>query len=110
MSSTASSVAPAGVSAPRRALGAAQRLFVRLGVLPFMLIGAIVVFGATSEQFLTVQNLTNLLRQSVYLILVSLGQMLVLVTVTGVRDGIGQDCHGRGEGDFGVHLDCLLNS
>ncbi len=80
MSSTASSVAPAGVSAPRRALGAAQRLFVRLGVLPFMLIGAIVVFGATSEQFLTVQNLTNLLRQSVYLILVSLGQMLVLVT------------------------------
>ena len=72
----------AGVAAglKRRACDMAIRLFVRLGVLPFLLGAAIVTFALGSDQFLTVQNLTNLLRQSVYLILVSLGQMLVLVT------------------------------
>ncbi len=80
MSSTVTGAATDGSARPHRLLAALQRLFVRLGVLPFMLVAAIAVFAATSEQFLTVQNLTNLLRQSVYLILVSLGQMLVLVT------------------------------
>lgn len=56
------------------------RLFLRMGVLPFLLVAAIVVFSLLSDQFLTAQNLTNLLRQSVYLVLVSLGQMLALVT------------------------------
>ncbi|MDB6002098.1 MAG: transporter permease [Rhizobacter sp.] len=76
-SATVSSVPPV---ATRRFGHNAVNLFVRLGVLPFMLVTAIVVFGLTSDQFLTSQNLINLLRQSVYLILVSLGQMLVLVT------------------------------
>ncbi len=58
----------------------ALRLFLRLGVLPFLLVLAVVVFSLLSDQFLTAQNLTNLLRQSVYLVLVSLGQMLALVT------------------------------
>lgn len=84
MSSDASSVAAAGPSNARRTSDVIVRLlvrmFVRLGVLPFMLVSAIGVFSLTSEHFLTAQNLTNLLRQSVYLILVSLGQMLVLVT------------------------------
>lgn len=70
-------VSPTGSNRARDRL---VRLFVKLGVLPFMLVSAIVVFALTSDQFLTAQNLTNLLRQSVYLILVSLGQMLVLVT------------------------------
>lgn len=61
-------------------LTALRSLFVRLGVLPFMLVIAFAVFSGLSDQFLTVQNLVNLLRQSVYLILVSLGQMLALVT------------------------------
>jgi ribose transport system permease protein len=63
-----------------RALGLLRSLFLRLGVLPFMLVIAIVVFSTLSDQFLTVQNIVNLLRQSVYLILVSMGQMLALVT------------------------------
>ncbi|AOW15263.1 ABC transporter permease [Hydrogenophaga crassostreae] len=67
-------------NAPARLLGVLRDVFVRLGVLPFMLAGAFVVFSLMSDQFLTVQNLVNLLRQSVYLILVSLGQMLALVT------------------------------
>ncbi len=56
------------------------RVFLRVGVLPFLLVAAVTVFSVLSDQFLTVQNLTNLIRQSVYLILVSLGQMLALAT------------------------------
>jgi len=58
----------------------AKRVFLRMGVLPLLLVAAIAVFSLMSDQFLTQQNLVNLLRQSVYLILVSLGQMLALVT------------------------------
>jgi ribose transport system permease protein len=65
---------------PRTAAELAKRLFVKLGVLPFLLVLAVVTFTALSGQFLTPQNLVNLLRQSVYLVLVSLGQMLALVT------------------------------
>jgi len=66
---------------PRRGAGAVARaLFLRLGVLPFLLVAALVIFSALSDQFLTGQNMVNLLRQSVYLVLVSLGQMLALVT------------------------------
>ena len=57
-----------------------RAMFLRLGVLPFMLVIAVVVFSLLSDQFLTVANIVNLLRQSVYLILVSMGQMLALVT------------------------------
>lgn len=70
--------APSGLGA--RVLGMLRGLFLRLGVLPFMLVIAIVVFSTLSDQFLTVQNMVNLLRQSVYLVLVSMGQMLALVT------------------------------
>jgi ribose transport system permease protein len=55
-------------------------IFLRVGVLPFFLVVALIVFSLVSGQFLTLQNLTNVARQSVYLVLVSLGQMLVLLT------------------------------
>jgi ribose transport system permease protein len=57
-----------------------KRLFVRLGILPFLLAIAVVVFALMSENFLTTRNLTNVLRQSVYLTIVSAGQMLALLT------------------------------
>lgn len=73
--------APAGESAaPRRPRRLAKTLFLKLGVLPFLLVIALVTFTGLSDQFLTPQNLVNLVRQSVYLVLVSLGQMLALVT------------------------------
>ncbi|WP_114286787.1 ABC transporter permease [Candidatus Halocynthiibacter alkanivorans] len=56
------------------------QVFVRVGVLPFFLAIALVVFTALSSKFLTGQNLMNVARQSVYLVLVSLGQMLVLIS------------------------------
>lgn len=76
---------PAHVEAPepspRRAVAhLAERVFVNVGVLPLLLAIALVMFSLLSGQFLTTQNLVNLFRQSVYLILVSLGQMLALVT------------------------------
>ncbi|MDF1778004.1 MAG: ABC transporter permease [Rhizobiaceae bacterium] len=57
-----------------------KRLFVKLGILPFLLVIAIIVFASMSENFLTGRNLMNVLRQSVYLMIVSMGQMLALLT------------------------------
>ncbi len=57
-----------------------KRMFLRVGVLPFFLGIALIVFTIMSDKFLTMQNLVNVGRQSVYLILVSLGQMLVLIS------------------------------
>ena len=65
---------------PRAPAELAKRIFVKLGVLPFLLFLAVATFAGLSDQFLTAQNLVNLVRQSVYLVLVSLGQMLALVT------------------------------
>ncbi|TNB48849.1 ABC transporter permease [Martelella lutilitoris] len=55
-------------------------IFLKLGVLPFFLVAALIIFALASRQFLTVDNIVNVARQSVYLVLVSLGQMIVLVT------------------------------
>ncbi len=57
-----------------------KRLFIKLGILPFLLVIAVVVFTLMSDKFLTGRNLANVLRQSVYLTIVSLGQMLALLT------------------------------
>ena len=67
-------------SAAGRAVRWVQHLFVRLGVLPFLLVLALVVFTALSKNFLTTDNLINVVRQSVYLTIVALGQMLALLT------------------------------
>lgn len=57
-----------------------QLAFVRLGVLPFLLIAAIIVFTLMSDHFLSGRNIMNVLRQSTYLTLVAMGQMLALLT------------------------------
>lgn len=54
-------------------------MFIRGGVLPLMVMAAIAIFTVMKPEFLTLNNLTNLLRQSVYLVIVSLAQMLALV-------------------------------
>lgn len=60
--------------------GQIKNLFIKVGVLPFFLFIALVVFTLLSPRFLTGQNLVNVARQSVYLVLVSMGQMLVLIS------------------------------
>jgi ribose transport system permease protein len=65
---------------PNRLFGFVRELFLRVGVLPFFLAATLIIFALVSAQFLSLQNLTNVARQSVYLVLVSLGQMLVLIS------------------------------
>ena len=55
-------------------------VFVRLGVLPFLLLIAIIVFALLSAKFLSGQNILNVARQSTYLTMVAMGQMLALLT------------------------------
>lgn len=69
-----------GRGARRTPLRWLQLTFVRLGVLPFLLLMALIVFTAMSDNFLTGRNLMNVVRQSTYLTLVSLGQMFALLT------------------------------
>jgi len=57
-----------------------QRLFVRIGALPFLLIIALIVFTALSDRFLTSENLITVARQTTYLAIVAMGQMLALLT------------------------------
>ncbi len=69
------------LAAPKRDFGYWLKfLFIRLGVLPFLLVVAIVIFTMMSDNFLSTRNLTNVVRQSVYLMIVSLGQMFALLT------------------------------
>lgn len=60
--------------------GPVRKTFIKVGVLPFFLLGALIIFTALSDKFLSLQNLVNVARQSVYLVLVSMGQMLVLIS------------------------------
>lgn len=55
-------------------------IFLDHGVLPILLVVAIIVFTLASDNFLTWQNMLQLLRQASYLVLVSLGQMFALIT------------------------------
>ena len=66
---------------PQRSLGAwAQHIFVRLGVLPFLLLIAVVIFALSSDRFLTWNNAINVARQTTFLTMVAMGQMLALLT------------------------------
>ena len=65
---------------PRTFLYWLQLGFVRLGVLPVLLIIAVIVFAMMSDNFLTGRNLMNVARQSTYLTMVAMGQMLALLT------------------------------
>ncbi len=57
-----------------------QYAFVRLGVLPFLLLIAVAIFALLSENYLTWRNLVGVARQSTYLTMVAMGQMLALLT------------------------------
>ena len=57
-----------------------QQIFVAVGVLPILLAIAIVLFWLMSDRFLSGANIANVLRQSSYLTIVALGQMVVMVT------------------------------
>jgi ribose/xylose/arabinose/galactoside ABC-type transport system permease subunit len=70
----------AEVSTTKTPLYYLRLIFVRLGVLPFLLLIAVITFGLLSENFLTGRNILNVVRQSSYLTLVAVGQMFALLT------------------------------
>lgn len=57
-----------------------RKSFISMGVLPFLILIATVIFAILSDNFLTVRNLMNVARQSTYLAIVTMGQMLALLT------------------------------
>ncbi len=57
----------------------AKRLFVRFGVLPFVMAAILVIFGLWESSFLSANNLFNLSRASTYLIMVTLAQMICML-------------------------------
>lgn len=52
----------------------------RVGILPILMVVLLTVFGLGSEHFLTGRNISTILTQSVYLIMISVAQTLVLLT------------------------------
>ncbi len=68
-------------AAPGNALARLARLmFVRLGVLPLLLVILVAGFGIAEPRFLSGQNFFNVARQATYLTIVSMGQMVALLT------------------------------
>src|SRR5438445_13822408 len=57
-----------------------RQTFVHLGVLPLLLVILLVGFGTWEPRFLSRQNLFNVARQATYLTVVSMGQMVALLT------------------------------
>ncbi|WP_433378095.1 ABC transporter permease [Streptosporangium sp. CA-115845] len=65
---------------PRRSvISYAARVFVKIGVLPILVIVALIAFSAMSDNFLTVDNIHSALRQNSYIIIATLGQFAVLL-------------------------------
>lgn len=75
---TASPERPAVPAVPHRPLAWLGQHLQDLS-LPLMFVAAVIVFGLQAPGFLTADNLSNMARQSVYLLIVALGQLVVLV-------------------------------
>lgn len=57
-----------------------KRLFIALGILPFVLVATIIFFAAIEPRFLTPDNIFNVTRQSTYLVVLAMAHMIVLIT------------------------------
>lgn len=60
--------------------GTLKSLFLKVGILPLLLVAALLIFGIAEHRFLSGQNIFNVARQSTYLMIVAMGQMMVLIT------------------------------
>ena len=58
----------------------ARSIFSTVGILPILLAIVVFYFASQESRFYGTANLTNVLRQSTYLIIVTLGQALVLIS------------------------------
>lgn len=60
--------------------GGVRGLLAKAGLIPFLILLALVLFGSLEPRYLSYQNLFNVFRQSSFLMIVSIGQMVVLLT------------------------------
>lgn len=56
-----------------------KRTFVKVGVLPFLLVALFILFAVAEPRFVSSSNLLNVGRQSTYLVMITAGQMLTLL-------------------------------
>ena len=61
-------------------VAAARSIFISMGILPVLLIGSVILFRDHGRAFLDGRNLFNVVRQTTYLAIVSMGQMVCLLT------------------------------
>ncbi|MDF3043615.1 MAG: transporter permease [Thermomicrobiales bacterium] len=61
-------------------LDAAKSALSSVGILPVLLVVAVVFFASQEARFYGTGNITNVLRQSTFLVIVTLGQALVLIS------------------------------
>ncbi len=69
-----------GMSLLRTIRNLIKTVFVKAGVLPWFLVIAVVFLTSATDTFLTEQNLSTVARQSTYLVLAAMAQMIVLLT------------------------------
>jgi ribose/xylose/arabinose/galactoside ABC-type transport system permease subunit len=69
----------AGMPNPRQG-GQLAQFMLRFGLLPILLVGAVVTFALIEPRFATLGNATNISSQLSFLLIVTLGMMLVLIT------------------------------
>jgi ribose transport system permease protein len=67
-------------AAPSRASSVTGEVLQRVGILPILIVVLFVFFGLVEPRFLHAQNLYTVLTQSVYLIMITLAQTVVLLT------------------------------
>lgn len=68
------------VAGANRLSDLARSIFSTVGILPILLAVVILYFASQESRFYGTANLTNVLRQATYLIIVTLGQALVLIS------------------------------
>jgi ribose/xylose/arabinose/galactoside ABC-type transport system permease subunit len=57
-----------------------RRMFISVGALPLLLVLLIIFFATQNPRFLSEVNILNITQQGIYLLLISLAQMMVLVS------------------------------
>lgn len=62
--------------------------FISVGILPILLVIALIFFGSMEARFYHSTNVFNVIRQSTFLIIVALGQLVVLLTA-GIDLSVG---------------------
>ena len=68
------------IPTPQKLRELGKVVFIRVGALPFILVVILVTFGVWNPAFLSLVNMVSASRAATYLIMVTLAQMMVLLS------------------------------